>query len=142
MMVLEMVGGRKNYSAERSHNSEIYFPRWAYQRILLDEELNIRDMMTNEEEEIAKKMILVGLWCIQTDLLQRPAIGKVIEMLEGSLEAMQMPPKPFICSPSRLEGSTLERPAKPLFFSTLSSTLESTDSTIVQFEEVIFMTKD
>ncbi|WMV57828.1 hypothetical protein MTR67_051216 [Solanum verrucosum] len=61
MMVLEMVGGRKNYSAERSHNSEIYFPRWAYQRILLDEELIIRDTMTNEEEEIAKKMILVGL---------------------------------------------------------------------------------
>lgn len=135
MMVLEMVGGRKNYTAERSHNSEIYFPRWAYQRILLDEELNIRDMMTNEEEEIAKKMILVGLWCIQTDPLQRPAIGKVIEMLEGSLEVMQMPPKPFICSPSQSEGSTLERPTKPLLFSTLSSTLESTDSTIVQFEE-------
>ncbi|KAH0708962.1 hypothetical protein KY284_010389 [Solanum tuberosum] len=135
MMVLEMVGGRKNYSAERSHNSEIYFPRWAYQRILLDEELIIRDTMTNEEEEIAKKMILVGLWCIQTDPLQRPAIGKVIEMLEGSLEVIQMPPKPFICSPSQSEGSTLERPTKPLLFSTLSSTLESTDSTIVQFEE-------
>ncbi|KAL3352081.1 hypothetical protein AABB24_020266 [Solanum stoloniferum] len=135
MMVLEMVGGRKNYSAERSHNSEIYFPRWAYQRILLDEELIIRDTMINEEEEIAKKMILVGLWCIQTDPLQRPAIGKVIEMLEGSLEVMQMPPKPFICSPSQSEGSTLERPTKPLLFSTLSSTLESTDSTIVQFEE-------
>ncbi|KAH0708964.1 hypothetical protein KY284_010391 [Solanum tuberosum] len=135
MMVLEMVGGRKNYSAERSHNSEIYFPRWAYQRILLDEELIIRDTMTNEEEEIAKKMILAGLWCIQTDPLQRPAIGKVIEMLEGSLEVMQMPPKPFICSPSQSEGSTLERPTKQLLFSTLSSTLESTDSTIVQFEE-------
>ncbi|XP_055823752.1 LEAF RUST 10 DISEASE-RESISTANCE LOCUS RECEPTOR-LIKE PROTEIN KINASE-like 2.1 isoform X2 [Solanum dulcamara] len=136
MMILEMVGGRKNYSAERSHNSEIYFPRWAYQRILLDDDLNIRDMMTNEEEEIAKKMILVGLWCIQTDPLQRPAIGKVIEMLEGSLEAMQMPPKPFICSPSQSEGSTLERPRKPLLFSTLSSTtLESTASTIVQFDE-------
>ncbi|KAH0764683.1 hypothetical protein KY285_000554 [Solanum tuberosum] len=135
MMVLEMVGGRKNYTAERSHYSEIYFPRWAYQRILLDEELNIRDTMTNEEEEIAKKMILVGLWCIQTDPLQRPAIGKVIEMLEGSLEVMQMPPKPFICSPSRSEGSTLEQPTKPLLFSTLSSTLDSTDSIIVQFEE-------
>ncbi|XP_060169878.1 LEAF RUST 10 DISEASE-RESISTANCE LOCUS RECEPTOR-LIKE PROTEIN KINASE-like 2.1 [Lycium barbarum] len=134
MMVLEMVGGRKNYSAERSHNSEIYFPRWAYQRILLDENLNIRDMMTNEEEEIAKKMILVGLWCIQTDPTQRPDTGKVIEMLESSLEAFQIPPKPFICSPSRSEGSalnTLERPAKPFLFSTLSSTLESAASTIV-----------
>ncbi|XP_059316387.1 LEAF RUST 10 DISEASE-RESISTANCE LOCUS RECEPTOR-LIKE PROTEIN KINASE-like 2.5, partial [Lycium ferocissimum] len=134
MMVLEMVGGRKNYNDERSHNSEIYFPRWAYQRILLDEDLNIRDMMTNEEEEIAKKMILVGLWCIQTDPLQRPAIDKVIEMLESSLETLQIPPKPFIGSPSRSEGSplnTLEQPAKPFRFSTLSTTLESTASTIV-----------
>ncbi|XP_060173039.1 LEAF RUST 10 DISEASE-RESISTANCE LOCUS RECEPTOR-LIKE PROTEIN KINASE-like 2.5 [Lycium barbarum] len=134
MMVLEMVGGRKNYNAERSHNSEIYFPRWAYQRIFLDEDLNIRDMMTNEEEEIAKKMILVGLWCIQTDPLQRPAIDKVIEMLESSLETLQIPPKPFIGSPSQSEGSplnTLEQPAKPFRFSTLSSTLESTASTIV-----------
>lgn len=136
MMVLEMVGGRKNYSAERSQNSEIYFPRWAYQRIVLDQDLNIRDMMTNEDEEIAKKMTLVGLWCIQTDPLQRPAIGKVIEMLEGSLEVMQMPPKPFICSPSRSEGSTvLERPTKPLLFSTLSSSLEATTSKLVQFAQ-------
>lgn len=78
-MVLEMVRGRKNYSAERSHNNEIYFLRWAYQWILLDEELNISDMTTNEQEEIAKKMILVGLWCIQTNSLQRPAIGNVMK---------------------------------------------------------------
>ncbi|XP_016474278.2 LEAF RUST 10 DISEASE-RESISTANCE LOCUS RECEPTOR-LIKE PROTEIN KINASE-like 2.1 [Nicotiana tabacum] len=119
MMVLEMVGGRKNYSAERNNQSEIYFPRWAYHRIVLDEELNIRDRITNEEKQIAKKMILVGLWCIQTDPLQRPAIGKVIEMLEGSLEALQIPPKPFICSPSQSEGSPLT--TKPFLFS--SSTI-------------------
>ncbi|XP_009764286.1 PR5-like receptor kinase [Nicotiana sylvestris] len=124
MMVLEMVGGRRNYSAERSHNSEIYFPCWAYRRVVLDEDLNIRDGMTNDEALIAKKMILVGLWCIQTDPSQRSATGKVIDMLEGSLEALQIPPKPYVCSPSRSEGSSLtilELPvAKPFLNSPLT----------------------
>ncbi|KAJ8553452.1 hypothetical protein K7X08_024130 [Anisodus acutangulus] len=84
VMVLEMVGGRRNYSAERSHHSEIYFPRWAYQRLVTDEDLNIQCITTKEEEEIAKKMILVGLWCIQTDPSQRPPMSKAIEMLEVS----------------------------------------------------------
>ncbi|XP_059286688.1 LEAF RUST 10 DISEASE-RESISTANCE LOCUS RECEPTOR-LIKE PROTEIN KINASE-like 2.5 [Lycium ferocissimum] len=135
MMILEMVGGRKNYSVERSHHSKIYFPRWAYQRILLEKDLNIRDMMTNEEELIAKKMTLVGLWCIQTNPSQRPAIGKVIEMLEGDMEALEIPPKPFICSPSGSEGSpmpTLDLPAtKPFLNSPLSTTVESTSLEIV-----------
>lgn len=60
MMVHEMVGGRRNYSAERSRHSEIYFPRWAYQRLGTDEDLNIQCITTKEDEEIAKKMILVG----------------------------------------------------------------------------------
>nr|XP_009592666.1 LEAF RUST 10 DISEASE-RESISTANCE LOCUS RECEPTOR-LIKE PROTEIN KINASE-like 2.4 isoform X2 [Nicotiana tomentosiformis] len=131
MMVLEMVGGRRNYSAERSNHSEIYFPRWAYQRLVTDEDINIQCSTTKEEKEIAKKMILVGLWCIQTDPSQRPPMSKAIEMLEGSLEAIQFPPKPFICSPSRSEGSTiisLGQPTKPFIYSSTSSALDSTAS--------------
>ncbi|XP_060205530.1 LEAF RUST 10 DISEASE-RESISTANCE LOCUS RECEPTOR-LIKE PROTEIN KINASE-like 2.1 isoform X2 [Lycium barbarum] len=132
MMVLEMVGGRRNYTAERSHHSEIYFPRWAYQRLVTVEDLNIQCITTIEEEEIAKKMILVGLWCIQTDPSHRPPMNKAIKMLEGKLEAIQFPPKPFICSPSRSEGSSmisLGQPIKPFMcYSSLSSTLDSTVS--------------
>ncbi|KAK4735898.1 hypothetical protein R3W88_010159 [Solanum pinnatisectum] len=130
MMLLEMVGGRRNYSAERSHHSEIYFPRWAYQCLVTDEDLNIQRITTKEDEEIAKKMILVGLWCIQTDPSQRPPMSKAIEMLEGNLEAIQFPPKPFICSPSRSEGSSiipLGKPTKPFIYSSSSSTLDSTE---------------
>ncbi|XP_060203073.1 LEAF RUST 10 DISEASE-RESISTANCE LOCUS RECEPTOR-LIKE PROTEIN KINASE-like 2.4 [Lycium barbarum] len=131
MMVLEMVGGRRNYTAERSHHSEIYFPRWAYQCLVTDEDLNIQRITTIEEEEIAKKMILVGLWCIQTDPSQRPPMSKAIEMLEGKLEAIQFPPKPFICSPSRSEGSwmiSLEQPTMPFIYSSSGSILDSTAS--------------
>ncbi|RYR24123.1 hypothetical protein Ahy_B02g057617 [Arachis hypogaea] len=48
------------------------------------------------------KMTLVSLWCIQPNPLDRPSMGKVIDMLEGSLESIPYPPKPVLFSPERL----------------------------------------
>ncbi|KAG6492735.1 hypothetical protein ZIOFF_047700 [Zingiber officinale] len=45
-------------------------------------------------KEIAKKMIIMGLWCIQIKPENRPSISMVINMLEGSIMDLQMPPKP------------------------------------------------
>ena len=101
MMVLEMVGGRKNVDSRVSHSSEIYFPEYVYSRLVLDEDLGLEDVMSKEENEIARKMTLVGLWCIQTDPSQRPSMNKVMDMLEGSAEALEIPPRPFLCSPER-----------------------------------------
>ncbi|KAL0795520.1 hypothetical protein Bca101_066897 [Brassica carinata] len=58
------------------------------------------DQITKEEERIARKMVLVGLWCIQTNPSDRPPMIKVIEMLEGNLEDLQVPPKPLFCLPT------------------------------------------
>ncbi|XP_059643783.1 LEAF RUST 10 DISEASE-RESISTANCE LOCUS RECEPTOR-LIKE PROTEIN KINASE-like 2.5 [Cornus florida] len=101
MMVLEMVGGRKNNDVGVSHTSEIYFPHWVYKRLELDEELGFQGDMTEEENEMARKMIFVGLWCIQTGPSQRPSMSKVVEMLEGSIEALEIPPRPYLHSLSR-----------------------------------------
>lgn len=111
MMVLEMVGGRKNSDVGVSHTSEIYFPHWIYKRLEPDENLGLRHATTNEENDTAKKMIIVGLWCIQTDPLQRPSMKKVLDMLEGSIDILEIPPKPFICSPARpaCNSSTTEQ---------------------------------
>ncbi|XP_021292521.1 LEAF RUST 10 DISEASE-RESISTANCE LOCUS RECEPTOR-LIKE PROTEIN KINASE-like 2.5 [Herrania umbratica] len=102
MMILEMVGGRRSINVMVSQTSEIYFPHWIYQRL---EQGNIEPellgLMTREETEIARKMILVGLWCIQTNPLDRPSMTEVIDMLEGSIEALQIPPKPYLSSPPR-----------------------------------------
>ena len=57
--------------------------------------------MTKEENEIVKKMIIVGLWCIQRIPSERPPMSRMIEMLEGSTKQLQIPPKPFIFSPTR-----------------------------------------
>ncbi|KAL3510730.1 hypothetical protein ACH5RR_030131 [Cinchona calisaya] len=107
MMVFEMVGERKNINAVVDNTSETYFPDRIYRRIDEGDNLGL-DAVTNEEENIlARKMIIVSLWCIQTDPSTRPSSTKVVEMLEGSLEALQIPPKPSLSSPSRtFEGSS------------------------------------
>ncbi|PRQ16599.1 putative glycerophosphodiester phosphodiesterase, protein kinase RLK-Pelle-LRK10L-2 family [Rosa chinensis] len=109
MMILEMVGGRKNVEALVSRTSEIYFPNWVYEHLEQGSNFGLLNAETEEEKEIARKMILVGLWCIQTRPSDRPSITKVIELLEGSIEALQMPPKPVLSSPVRSppESSTL-----------------------------------
>ncbi|XP_049405395.1 rust resistance kinase Lr10-like [Solanum stenotomum] len=103
MMVLEMVGGRKNVDEGVDRTSEIYFPHWLYQRVELDEELQLIGIMNEEENECARKMVIASLWCIQTDPSNRPSMSKVVEMLEGKLDSLQMPPKPYLFSPSRSE---------------------------------------
>ncbi|TYI64060.1 hypothetical protein E1A91_D09G060600v1 [Gossypium mustelinum] len=102
MMILEMVGGRKNIDVGVSRTSEVYFPHWIYGYVVQDNiEPQLLGLRTSDETKIARKMILVGLWCIQTNPLDRPSMSKVIEMLEGSLEVLQIPPKPYMSSPSR-----------------------------------------
>ncbi|XVE64031.1 hypothetical protein DITRI_Ditri07aG0068800 [Diplodiscus trichospermus] len=103
MMILEMVGGRRNVAVGASKTSEIYFPHWIYRQVeqgYIEPEL--LGLMSREETEIARKMILAGLWCIQTNPTDRPSISKVIEMLDGNIEVLQIPPKPYLSSsPSR-----------------------------------------
>ncbi|KAK2967845.1 hypothetical protein RJ640_017223 [Escallonia rubra] len=86
MMVLEMVGGRKN----------VLFPHWIYKRVELDEEIGFHGITNEEEKGIVRKMIIASLWCIQTNPASRPSMNRVVDMLEGSLESLQVPPKPFL----------------------------------------------
>ncbi|XP_042983133.1 rust resistance kinase Lr10-like [Carya illinoinensis] len=106
MMILEMVGGRKNIDTEVDRTSEIFFPYWVYRRLELDEELTLNGLMTEEDRQNAKKMTIVSLWCIQTNPSNRPGMSRVVEMLEMSLNFLQIPPKPFLSSPSRLEADS------------------------------------
>ncbi|KAG7981119.1 hypothetical protein I3843_05G215800 [Carya illinoinensis] len=101
MMILEIVGGRKNIDIEGDRTSETHIPHWIYKRLELDEGLSLQGLMMNgEDHESAKKMIIVGLWCIQIDPSNRPTMGRVVDMLEGSSEYLQIPPKPFLSSSS------------------------------------------
>ncbi|KAL5553106.1 hypothetical protein UlMin_040507 [Ulmus minor] len=101
MMVLDMVGGRENINVRVDNTSEIDFPQWIYKRLEIDEDLGMKRIRNEEERVKVRKMIIVGLWCIQTDPSTRPTMSKVIEMLDGSLDSLQVPPKPFLSSPPR-----------------------------------------
>ncbi|XP_020211974.1 LEAF RUST 10 DISEASE-RESISTANCE LOCUS RECEPTOR-LIKE PROTEIN KINASE-like 2.5 isoform X2 [Cajanus cajan] len=101
MMLLEMVGGRKNINAEANHTSEIYFPHWVYSRLEQGGDLRPDKVIATEENEIARRMTIVGLWCVQTFPRDRPTISRVIDMLEDNMNSLEMPPKPVLSSPTR-----------------------------------------
>ncbi|MED6126659.1 hypothetical protein PIB30_080553 [Stylosanthes scabra] len=102
MLILEVVGGRKNYDSGRSHTSEMYFPDWIYKSLEKGNILARCLPSTKEENDMIMKITLVSLWCIQTNPKNRPSMTKVIEMLEGLLESIPYPPKPVLHSPERL----------------------------------------
>ncbi|XWS57426.1 hypothetical protein CRYUN_Cryun09bG0173400 [Craigia yunnanensis] len=49
------------------------------------------------ELEIARKMVIVGMWCIQTEPGLRPSMSKTVSMLEGDVDNLKFPPNPFPC---------------------------------------------
>lgn len=98
MMVFEMTGGKNNANVAVDRSSEIYFPHWVYKRLELEEDLGLQGIENEEDKEYARKMILVSLWCIQNNPSDRPAMNRVVEMLEGSLDSLQIPPRPFLLS--------------------------------------------
>ncbi|RWR76437.1 LEAF RUST 10 DISEASE-RESISTANCE LOCUS RECEPTOR-LIKE PROTEIN KINASE-like protein 2.4 [Cinnamomum micranthum f. kanehirae] len=100
MMVLEMVGGRRNIDAE-AETSQIYFPQWIYKCLNQQgSDIRVEGLATGAEEEMARKMILVGLWCIQMSPVDRPSMSRVVEIFQGSIEDVPMPPNPFPPRPS------------------------------------------
>ncbi|XP_047333551.1 LEAF RUST 10 DISEASE-RESISTANCE LOCUS RECEPTOR-LIKE PROTEIN KINASE-like 2.3 [Impatiens glandulifera] len=99
MMILEMVGGGRKNNIEVDHEhttNEVYFPDSIYQRLEVEEVTNVFE----EGKGMERKMIIVGLWCIQTNPNQRPSMSRVVEMLEGSLDSLHVPPKPYLSTPS------------------------------------------
>ncbi|CAA2945535.1 LEAF RUST 10 DISEASE-RESISTANCE LOCUS RECEPTOR-LIKE PROTEIN KINASE-like [Olea europaea subsp. europaea] len=110
MMILEMAEETKNIEVRVDHSSENYFPDWIYKNLEQNAGLDL-NMIVNENEHLRlRKMLIVGLWCIQTDPTTRPSVSKVVEMLEGNMESLQIPPKPnFILQPREpVHPSTFE----------------------------------
>jgi serine/threonine protein kinase len=117
MLVLEMVGARKKFDSGLSQTSETYFPHGIYKKLEQGETFATLENITDEEEDTIKKMIIVSLWCTQTNPSDRPSMGKVIEMLECSLQSLQVPPKPVMHSPVRSpqDSSTTSQSQNPTF---------------------------
>ncbi|KAL1802187.1 hypothetical protein ACET3Z_030834 [Daucus carota] len=84
-------GARNNNAVENT--TDTYFPEWIYHH--LEEGGEVAIQIENEEDSnIAKKLTIVGLWCIGWHPADRPSMKHVIHMLE-SQECPTMPPNPF-----------------------------------------------
>uniref|UniRef100_A0A2N9GNK8 Protein kinase domain-containing protein n=1 Tax=Fagus sylvatica TaxID=28930 RepID=A0A2N9GNK8_FAGSY len=104
IMLLEMVGGRKNVDVT-VNTSEIYFPEWIYNLLEQKEDLRVF-VEDNRDAKIAKKLAIVGLWCIQWHPVDRPSMKVVVQMLEGEGDKLTMPPNPFASiGPTRINVS-------------------------------------
>ena len=53
---------------------------------------------TEDEKKLVRKMGIIALWCIQMKPIDRPSMSKALEMLEGEIELLEMPPKPTLYS--------------------------------------------
>jgi hypothetical protein len=85
MVLLEIIGGRKNYDSKDS-SEKAHFPSYASKMLeegKLEEILDTELEMDEKDERVATA-IKVALWCIQENMHLRPAMTKVVQMLEGS----------------------------------------------------------
>ncbi|RDX97667.1 Rust resistance kinase Lr10, partial [Mucuna pruriens] len=93
MLLLEMVGGRKNTNMSAEESFQVLYPEWIHNL------LEGRDVQVIIEDEgdvkIAKKLAIVGLWCIQWNPVDRPSMKTVVQMLEGDGDKLVAPPTPF-----------------------------------------------
>ncbi|OMO69627.1 hypothetical protein CCACVL1_19372 [Corchorus capsularis] len=94
MLLFEMVGGRKNKDPTVENTSQVYFPQWVHNRLADGEDLGIKEEKEGDAE-IAKKLSVVALWCVQWDPTNRPSISAVIQMLEARTGSLPLPPDPF-----------------------------------------------
>ncbi|XP_040361805.1 rust resistance kinase Lr10 [Rosa chinensis] len=98
-LLLEMVGGRKNFKVMEDSTSQVYFPEWIYN--LLEQGNDLRIHIGDEGNvEIAETLAVVGLWCIQWYPIDRPSMKTVVQMLEREGDNLTMPPNPFASNSS------------------------------------------
>ncbi|KAI9088118.1 hypothetical protein K1719_030095 [Acacia pycnantha] len=98
VMLLDIAGVQKDVTIDSNYPIENYVLGSVYDKLEQSKDLGQNGVNMTEQNDFAKKITIVGLWCMQTFPTQRPTMSRVIEMLEGSLDLLQMPPKPVMPS--------------------------------------------
>uniref|UniRef100_A0A0E0JDA6 Protein kinase domain-containing protein n=1 Tax=Oryza punctata TaxID=4537 RepID=A0A0E0JDA6_ORYPU len=80
MLVLEMASGRRNSDPRIENQNEVYIPEWIFEKIISGQELEPTREMTQGEKEMAIKLAIVALWCIQWNPKNRPSMTRVVNM--------------------------------------------------------------
>ncbi|MCD9643109.1 hypothetical protein HAX54_030262 [Datura stramonium] len=94
MLLLEIIGGRRNLDMTCDAD-DFFYPGWAYKEMTSGTPVKVVDRRLRgavEEKEVMRAL-MVAFWCIQDEVSNRPSMGEVVKMLEGSTD-MNMPPMP------------------------------------------------
>ncbi|KAL0903387.1 hypothetical protein M5K25_027763 [Dendrobium thyrsiflorum] len=97
ILLLEMIGRRKNIDPTIENLSEIYFPEWIYNKLFHGNSLGLAIEMEGNDQ-IMKRLAIIALWCIQWNPAERPSMSKVVQMLTLNFQIFEMPPTPFVPS--------------------------------------------
>ncbi|VAI39961.1 unnamed protein product [Triticum turgidum subsp. durum] len=98
MLVLEMVSGRRTSDPRTESQNEVYLPECIYELVIARQDLALTGDTAEEEKEKVRKLATVALWCIQWNPKDRPSMTKVVNMLTGRFQNLQMPPRPYVQS--------------------------------------------
>uniref|UniRef100_A0A6N2MRJ2 Protein kinase domain-containing protein n=1 Tax=Salix viminalis TaxID=40686 RepID=A0A6N2MRJ2_SALVM len=90
MLLLEMARRRRDSDSKRNCSSDVYFPSWVYDHLSGRGDLELGNV-AETEAAIARKLCIVGLWCIQKAASDRPSMTKVVEMLGADIDDLQLP---------------------------------------------------
>jgi serine/threonine protein kinase len=95
MTLLEIIAGRRNMD-KVSESGELFFPAWAATQISSGNAMEVLDkkILNDADAGQVKRAAIVGGWCIQDDEDARPAMSKVVQILEGIIDVPPLPPVP------------------------------------------------
>lgn len=101
MVLLEMIGGRRNVSFiekgthDKSHRKWQYFPKTVNEKMREGKLMEIVDQRLIDsggiDEREVRRLVHVAIWCIQERASLRPSMSHVVEMLERGLVVEQPP---------------------------------------------------
>lgn len=95
VVLLEIVSGTRCSRFQRSSVESVdwYFPRWAFEKVYVEK--RVEDMLDpvilasyddRTHFPMVERMVKTAMWCLQNRAEERPSMGKVTKMLEGSVE--------------------------------------------------------
>ncbi|KAJ7559613.1 hypothetical protein O6H91_04G093300 [Diphasiastrum complanatum] len=96
MVVLEIVGGRRNFIYNFPDDPAAYFPAWAIEKMESGAYSEVVDPLLGSDFDMSQIELLVqvAFWCINEKPEVRPSMGLVLMMLEGLVPVEKPIPRP------------------------------------------------
>ncbi|OMO68956.1 hypothetical protein CCACVL1_19744 [Corchorus capsularis] len=95
VLLLELICCRRNFEQNVEEEAQMILVDWAYD-CYTEGRLHLlveKDEDAMNDIQLVKNFVMIAIWCIQKDPSLRPAMKKVIQMMEGDID-VHIPPNP------------------------------------------------